>query len=68
MLFRSREDERRSRWQNLIVDVQNRDVRTAKMSMAFQTANTLIFGLENLAVLWLGARTILQGQQSHASR
>ncbi len=62
----AREDERRSRWQNLIVDVQNRDVRTAKMSMAFQTANTLIFGLENLAVLWLGARTILQGQQSHA--
>ena len=61
-----REDERRARWQNLIVDVQNRDVRTAKMSMAFQTANTLIFGLENLAVLWLGARTILQGQQSHA--
>lgn len=61
-----REEERRARWQNLIVDVQNRDVRTAKMSMAFQTANTLIFGLENLAVLWLGARTILQGQQSHA--
>lgn len=61
-----REDERRARWQNLIVDVQNRDVRTAKMSMAFQTAHTLIFGLENLAVLWLGARTILQGQQSHA--
>jgi len=61
-----REDERRARWQNLIVDVQNRDVRTAKMSMAFQTANTLIFGLENLAVLWLGARTILQGQQNHA--
>ncbi|HLO95643.1 MAG TPA: peptidase domain-containing ABC transporter [Burkholderiaceae bacterium] len=61
-----REDERRARWQNLIVDVQNRDVRTAKMSMAFQTANTLIFGLENLAVLWLGARTVLQGQQSHA--
>ncbi len=61
-----REDERRARWQNLIVDVQNRDVRTAKMSMAFQAANTLIFGLENLAVLWLGARTILQGQQNHA--
>lgn len=60
----SREDERRARWQNLIVDVQNRDVRTAKLNMTFQTANTFIFGLENLLVLWLGARLILDGQQA----
>lgn len=56
-----REDERRARWQNLIVEVQNRDVRTARMGMAFGTANTFIFGLENLLVLWLGARLILDG-------
>lgn len=57
-----REQERRARWQNLIVDVQNRDVRTAKLNMGFSTANTFIFGAENLLVLWLGAKMIMAGQ------
>lgn len=61
-----REEERRARWQNLIVDVQNRDVRTAKMSIWFSTANTFILGLENLLVLWLGAKLIMTGQQAGA--
>ncbi|MFG6428694.1 peptidase domain-containing ABC transporter [Roseateles sp. LYH14W] len=56
-----REDERRARWQNLLVEVQNRDLRTARMSMAFGTANAFIFGLENLLVLWLGAKLIMGG-------
>jgi len=56
-----REDERRARWQNLIVEVQNRDVRTARMGMAFGSANAFIFGVENLLVLWLGAKLILGG-------
>ncbi|WP_295952886.1 peptidase domain-containing ABC transporter [Rhodoferax sp.] len=54
-----REQERRARWQNLLVEVQNRDVRTAKMGIGFGTANTLIFGVENLLVLWLGAKLLL---------
>lgn len=56
-----REEERRARWQNLVVEVQNRDVRTARMSMVFSTANTFIFGVENLLVLWLGAKLIMDG-------
>jgi ATP-binding cassette, subfamily B, bacterial CvaB/MchF/RaxB len=62
-----REEERRARWQNLVVDVQNRDVRTAKMSIGFSTANTLIFGLENLLVFWLGAKMVMAGQTGEAS-
>ena len=54
-----REEERRVRWQNLIVDVQNRDVRTAKLGIWFSTANTFVFGVENLLVLWLGARLVM---------
>jgi len=57
-----REEERRARWQNLVVEVQNRDVRTAKMGIAFSTANTFIFGVENLLVLWLGAQAIMDAQ------
>lgn len=55
-----REQERRARWQNLLVEVQNRDMRTAKMNIGFSTANTFVFGVENLLVFWLGAGLIMQ--------
>lgn len=57
-----REHERRARWQNLVVDVQNRDVRTSKLEMGFSTAKDFIVGAENLLVLLLGARMIMAGQ------
>ena len=57
-----REQERRARWQNLMVEVLNRDIRTAKMNIGFSVINTLIFGLENLLVFWLGAKAILASQ------
>ncbi len=57
-----REEERRTRWQNLIVEVQNRDVRTAGMNIGFSTANTFIFGIENLLVFWLAAKMIMASQ------
>jgi ATP-binding cassette, subfamily B, bacterial CvaB/MchF/RaxB len=63
-----REQERRARWQNLLIEVQNRDVRTAKMGIAFSTANTFIFGLENLIVLWLGAGLVMQTTTSAGSQ
>ncbi|WP_431287613.1 peptidase domain-containing ABC transporter [Roseateles chitinivorans] len=61
-----REQERRAQWQNLVVEVQNRDVRTARLSMAISAANSFLFGLENLLVLFLGAGLILDGQQAGA--
>lgn len=61
-----REEERRGRWQNLIVDVQNRDVRTAKLNIGFATANTFIFGVENLLVFWLGAKLVMDSQSGSA--
>jgi len=55
-----REQARRARWQNLLVEVQNRDVRTAKMNIGFSTANTFVSGAENLLVFWLGAGLVMQ--------
>jgi ATP-binding cassette subfamily B protein RaxB len=55
-----REQERRARWQNLLVEVQNRDVRTAKMNIAFSVGNTFVFGVENLLVFWLGAGLVMK--------
>ncbi len=62
-----REQDRRAQWQNLVVDVQNRDVRTAKLDIGFATGNTFVFGLENLIVLWLGAKLVMAGQTGVAA-
>jgi ATP-binding cassette, subfamily B, bacterial CvaB/MchF/RaxB len=55
-----REQERRARWQNLLVEVQNRDVRTAKMTIGFGVASTFITGAENLLVFWIGAGLVMK--------
>lgn len=57
-----REQERRTRWQSLMVEVMNRDIRAAKMNIGFTVINTFIFGVENLLVFWLGAKAILASQ------
>ena len=46
---------RLSNWQNMMVDVQNRDVTTQKILLVFSSLNTLIFGLENMFLLYWGA-------------
>ena len=63
----ARENERRARWQSLTVEVMNRDFQTAKLNMGFNLARTLIFGLENLGVFWLGAKMILASQTPNQS-
>lgn len=54
-----REDDRFARWQNLVVEVQNRDLRTSRLMVGFSTGQTLIFGAENLLVLYLGAQLVM---------
>jgi len=58
----SREDERRTRWQNLMCEVQARDAQTARMTAGFTVTQSLLVGLENLLVLFVGARLVMSGQ------
>lgn len=51
-------------WQNLIADVQNRDVTTQKMLMVFANSNTLIFGLEGMCLLYFGGKSVLNAEMS----
>ncbi|WP_248918440.1 peptidase domain-containing ABC transporter [Pseudomonas entomophila] len=48
-------------WQNLLADVQNRDVATQKMLLAFASLNTLIFGIEGMLLLYVGGLAVLEG-------
>ncbi len=56
----NRTPERLARWQNLMVDVQNRDLTTQKMDLWFSSANTLIFGVEGMLILYLGGTAVLE--------
>lgn len=61
-----KEEPRRARWQNLIVEVQNRDIRTARLSILFTSANTLIFGIESIAIFWAGATLVSKSHMGGA--
>jgi ATP-binding cassette subfamily B protein RaxB len=54
-----RQEERRSRWLNLVVDAVNQDLLTQKLGLGFRSANGLVFGLERVAIVWLGALLVL---------
>ena len=60
----NRTPERLARWQNLMVDVQNRDLTTQKMELWFGSANTLIFGVEGMLILYLGGTAVLAQQMT----
>ena len=49
------EPQRRAAHENLMVDTVNEELRLAKMGLGFTSANQLVFGLERIAVVWIGA-------------
>jgi len=56
--------ERIARWQNLMIDVQNRDVATQRMGLWFTSASTLIAGAEGMLLLYLGGLAVLDRSMS----
>src|SRR5947209_977381 len=56
-----REDNRKSRWMNLLVTTTNAQVATEKLNIIFKSANTLIFGIQSVVVVWLGVLLVLSG-------
>lgn len=59
-----RQDERRSSWLSLLVDQINADLRTQKLQLLFKQLNGLLFGLENIIIIWFGAKLVLDGNFS----
>lgn len=59
-----RHDERRASWLTLLVDQINADIRTQKLTLLYRTMNGLLFGMENILIIWLGARMVLGGDFS----
>lgn len=54
------ESQRRSTYDNLMHDTVNQEVRLARMGLGFNSASQLVFGIERIAVIWIGAMFALQ--------
>jgi ATP-binding cassette subfamily B protein RaxB len=59
-----RHDERRSSWLALMVDQINAELRTQRLQLLYKLLNGLLFGIENILIIWLGARLVLDGNFS----
>lgn len=59
-----RQDERRSSWLGLVVDQINADLRTQKLQLFYKLLNGLLFGIEKILIVWLGARLVMDGNFS----
>ncbi|WP_435102723.1 peptidase domain-containing ABC transporter [Arhodomonas sp. AD133] len=55
-----KEVDRQTLWQNRYADVINTGIRLGKFRIGFDTVNGLLFGLENIAVIYLGASQVLE--------
>jgi ATP-binding cassette, subfamily B, bacterial CvaB/MchF/RaxB len=55
----NREDDRRAGYLNLVVSTVNREVSLQRLSIAFRAGNGLIFGIEGVLILWIGAHLVL---------
>jgi len=56
-----REAERHVLWQNRLADATNAQIGVARIGIWQQTANTLIFGLENVVTIWLAIKLTMSG-------
>ena len=55
---------REAAYRNLMHETVNRDVWLARVGLGFSAANQFVFGLERIAVIWLGASLALSGMLS----
>jgi ATP-binding cassette subfamily B protein RaxB len=56
-----RETLRHALWQTRLTDAVNADVRVARIGIWQQTANLLLFGLENVVTIWLAVGLVIDG-------
>ncbi len=54
-----KEPERHNLWQNRYVDAMNQDIAIGRWSIGFTFANTLLFGIENLVVIYFAATSVM---------
>lgn len=59
-----RQDHRQASWLALLVDQINAEVRTARLQLLYRFINGILFGFENILIIWLGSRLVMDGNFS----
>lgn len=57
----AQEDQRKQRWQNLLADSVNQEVRVERLSIVFDASSGLIKGLEKVVIIYLAATMVMTG-------
>lgn len=57
-----KQEYRQSSWLTLFVNQVNAGLKTQKLNLLFEFTNGIIFGLENLIVVYLGASFVIEGE------
>jgi len=60
----NRQEDRQARFMNLVVDAMNANIATRKLDLLFGVLHKLVFGLERVAVIWVGALLVLESRFS----
>jgi ATP-binding cassette, subfamily B, bacterial CvaB/MchF/RaxB len=60
----NRQADRQVRFMNRVVDAMNAGIATRKLELMFSVLHRLLFGLERVAVVWVGALLVMDQQFS----
>jgi ATP-binding cassette subfamily B protein RaxB len=60
----NRQADRQARFMNRVVDTMNADITTRKLELLFSVLHRLLFGIERVAVVWVGAVLVIDQQLS----
>lgn len=57
-----KQDYRQATWLSLFVNQINAGLTTQKLNLMFGFVNTILFGLQNIIIVWLGATLVIEGE------
>lgn len=57
-----KQDHRQATWLTLFVDQINAGLITQKLGLMFSFISSLLFGMQNIIVVWIGANLVIEGE------
>jgi ATP-binding cassette subfamily B protein RaxB len=55
----NRQEDRQARFMNIVVDAMNANIATRQLDLMFGVGHKLVFGLERIAMIWVGALLVM---------
>ncbi|MFA3792849.1 peptidase domain-containing ABC transporter [Aliiglaciecola sp. SL4] len=59
-----KETDRQSQWQNKLADAMNKEIRLQRWNIGYDTANKVLFGIENILVIYFAALAVTNNMLS----